>query len=237
MLSSCAQSQNPNKSSGLGGILGKVNEVLGQGGGPLTSDEIARGLKEALTVGIQNSSSQASQIDGYFGNQLIKILFPPEVQKAEKTLRQIGLGNECDKFLLALNRGAEDAAKKAVPIFVDAITKMTIQDAVGILRGEKNAATSYLKRTSTEALTQAFSPVIQESLTKTQATKYYGDIANTYNKIPLVQNKINPDLNAYATQKAIDGLFMLVEQEEAKIRENPAARVSDLLKRVFGSKG
>ena len=236
LLSSCAQSQNPNKSSGLGGILGKVNEVLGQNGGPLTSDEIARGLKEALTVGIQNSSSQASQMDGYFGNQLIKILFPPEVQKAERTLRQIGLGNECDKFLLALNRGAEDAAKKAVPIFVDAITKMTIQDAVGILRGEKNAATSYLKRTSTEALTQAFSPVIQESLAKTQATKYYGDIATAYNKIPLTQNKINPDLNAYATQKAIDGLFLLVEQEEAKIRENPAARVSDILKRVFGSK-
>ncbi|MFN8355959.1 MAG: DUF4197 domain-containing protein [Spirosomataceae bacterium] len=228
---SCAQSTSPNQSSGLGGIFDKV---LGQGGG-LTSDEIARGLKEALTVGIKNSSNQASQLDGYFGNQLLKILFPPEVQKAEKTLRQIGLGAECDKFILALNRGAEDAAGKAIPIFVDAITKMTIQDAVGILKGEKNAATQYLKRTSTQALTQAFSPVIQESLNKTNATKYYGDLANAYNKIPLVQNKINPDLNAYATQKAIDGLFLLVEQEEAKIRENPAARVTDLLKKVFGS--
>ncbi len=207
--------------------------ISGATGGALTSEEIGRGLKEALTVGINNSSAKASAIDGYLGNSLIKLLFPPEAQKIESRLRSIGLGNECDKFITALNRGAEDAAKFAAPIFIDAITKMTIQDALGILKGDKDAATQYLKRTSTQALIGAFSPVIVSSLEKTNATKYYGDVVNLYNKIPLV-NKLNPDLKEYATNKAVDGLFQLVAQEEAKIREDPLARVSDLLKRVFG---
>lgn len=214
-----------------------LNSVIsGATGGALTSDEIGRGLKEALTVGINNSSTKASALDGYLGNNLIKLLFPPEAQKVEARLRQIGLGGECDKFITALNRGAEDAAKFAAPIFIDAITKMTIQDALSILKGDKDAATQYLKKTSTQALVSAFTPVIESSLNKTNATKAYTDIANTYNKIPLVQ-KVNPNLTEYATSKAIDGLFTLVAQEEANIRENPVARVSDLLKRVFGSNG
>ncbi len=208
--------------------------ISGATGGALTADEIGRGLKEALTVGIKNSSAQASALDGYLGNNLIKLLFPPEAQKVEAKLRQIGLGGECDKFITALNRGAEDAAKFAAPIFIDAITQMTITDALSILKGDKDAATQYLKKTSTTALVNAFGPVIQSSLEKTNATKAYTDIANLYNKIPLVQ-KVNPDLKEYATNKAIDGLFLLVAQEEAKIREDPLARVSDLLKRVFGS--
>lgn len=207
--------------------------ISGATGGALTSEEIGRGLKEALTVGINNSSTKASAIDGYLGNNLIKLLFPPEAQKVEARLRSIGLGGECDKFITALNRGAEDAAKFAAPIFIDAITKMTIQDALSILKGEKDAATQYLKKTSTQALLTAFTPVIESSLNKTNATKAYTDIANTYNKIPLVQ-KVNPNLTEYASNKAIDGLFLLVAQEEAKIREDPMARVSDLLKRVFG---
>ena len=228
-VSSC-QSQN------FGNILKQANDVLGgTTSGALTTDEIGRGLKEALTVGIKNSSSQASALDGYLGNQTIKLFFPPEAQKVEQKLRSLGLGNECDKFITALNRGAEKAAEKAVPVFVDAITQMTIQDALGILRGEKDAATNYLKRTSSIALANAFAPIIQDAINSTGATKLYGDIANTYNKIPF-QQKINPDLQQYATQKAIDGLFLLVAQEEQKIRDNPAARVSDLLKRVFGAK-
>lgn len=210
--------------------------ISGATGGALTSEEIGRGLKEALTVGINNSSTKASAIDGYLGNNLIKLLFPPEAQKVEARLRSIGLGGECDKFITALNRGAEDAAKFAAPIFIDAITKMTIQDALSILKGDKDAATQYLKKTSTQALLAAFTPVIESSLNKTNATKAYTDIANTYNKIPLVQ-KVNPNLTEYASNKAIDGLFLLVAQEEAKIREDPMARVSDLLKRVFGSNG
>jgi hypothetical protein len=228
-VSSC-QSQN------FGNILKQANDVLGgTTSGALTTEEIGRGLKEALTVGIKNSSSQASALDGYLGNQTIKLLFPPEAQKVEQKLRDIGLGGECDKFITALNRGAEKAAEKAVPVFVDAITQMTIQDALGILRGEKNAATNYLKRTSSVALMNAFAPIMQDAINSTGATKLYGDIANTYNKIPF-QQKINPDLQQYATQKAIDGLFLLVAQEEQKIRDNPAARVSDILKRVFGAK-
>lgn len=226
-VSSC-QSQN------FGNILKQANDVLsGTTSGALTTEEIGRGLKEALTVGIKNSSSQASALNGYLGNQTIKLLFPPEAQKVEQKLRDIGLGNECDKFITTLNRGAEKAAEKAVPIFVDAITKMTIQDALSILKGDKDAATNYLKRTSSQALMNAYGPIMQEAINSTGATKLYGDIAGTYNKIPFTQ-KINPDLQQYATQKAVDGLFLLVAQEEQKIRENPAARVSDILKRVFG---
>jgi hypothetical protein len=226
-MNSC-QSQN------FGNILKQANDVLsGTTSGALTTEEIGRGLKEALTVGIKNSSSQASALNGYLGNQTIKLLFPPEAQKVEQKLRDLGLGNECDKFITTLNRGAEKAAEKAVPIFVDAITQMTIQDALSILKGDKDAATNYLKRTSSQALMNAYAPIMQDAISSTGATKMYGDIASTYNKIPFTQ-KINPDLQQYATQKAVDGLFLLVAQEEQKIRENPAARVSDILKRVFG---
>lgn len=228
-VTSC-QSQN------LGNILKQANDVISNASkGGLTTEEIGKGLKEALTVGIKNSSAQASALDGFLGNQTIKLLFPPEAQKVEAKLRQIGLGSECDKFITTLNRGAEKAAGQAVPIFVDAISKMTIQDAMGILKGEKDAATLYLKRTSSEALAKAFAPIMEEAINSTGATKLYGDIATTYNKIPFTAQKLNPDLKGYATQKAIDGLFVLVAQEEQKIRENPAARVTDLLKKVFGS--
>jgi hypothetical protein len=221
----------------FGNILKKAQEAVGMpsgSGNPLSSEEIGRGLKEALTVGVKNSSLQASSLDGYLGNQAIRLLFPPEARAAEQKLRAIGLGGECDKFITALNRGAEKAAEKAAPIFVDAITQMTITDALGILKGDTNAATLFLKRTSTQKLTEAFAPIIDDAIKSTSATKYYGDIANTYNKIPFTSSKINPDLKQYATEKAIDGIFMLVAQEESKIRKNPAARVTDLLKRVFG---
>ncbi len=231
-----ATAQETPKKSGWGGLLEKAGQVLsGKTGTGLTQDEIANGLREALTVGIRNGSAKASAVDGYFKNPLIKILLPPDAQRVEATLRQVGLGPQVDKALLTINRGAEEAARRAVPIFVDAIRQMTIPDAVNILRGEKNAATQYLKRTSSNALTAAFSPVIDSSLAKVGATRYYGDLATQYNSFPLTRQKINPDLKAYVTQRAIDGLFLLVEQEEIKIRENPAARVSELLKRVFGN--
>ena len=151
----------------------------------------------------------------------------------ETALRGIGLGSEVDKAVLAINRGAEDAAKSAKPIFVNAITSMTISDAMGILKGtDKQAATNYLKRVTSTQLTTAFKPVIGRSLDKTLATKYWGDITTTYNKIPAVQ-KVNTDLSAYVTQKALDGLFHMIGQEEIKIRENPVARISELLKKVF----
>ena len=206
--------------------------ITGTAGAPVTQNEVAAGLKQALEIGIKNGANQASQTDGYYKNSLIRIPFPKDVQRVENTLRQVGLGNEVDKFILTLNRGAEDAAKSAVPIFVSAIKQMTIADAWAILRGDKDAATQYLKRTTSQQLYNAFNPVMVKSLEKTNATKYYGDLVNQYNKIPLVQ-KVNPDLDDYATQKAIDGLFILVAQEEANIRENPIARTTELLRRVF----
>ncbi|MBC7921618.1 MAG: DUF4197 domain-containing protein, partial [Ferruginibacter sp.] len=163
-----------------------------------------------------------------------KIPFPPEVQQVERKLRAVGLGSKVDEFVLSLNRAAEDAADEAKPIFLKAITSLTVPDALGILRGEKNAATQYLKRTTSPDLTAAFSPLVKTSLDKVSATRYYADLVNTYNKLPLVK-KVNPNLNEYATQKAIDGLFTLVEEEEANIRANPGARTTELLKKVFSS--
>lgn len=210
-----------------------LNKSVGGSESPTTA-EVAEGLKEALIKGISSGSDQASQLDGYFKHPVIKIPFPPDVKKVEDRLRQIGLGGEVDKFVMALNRGAEDAAKEAKPIFISAIKQMTIQDAWGILRGEQNAATEYLRRTTSSQLYEKFQPVIANSLNKVNATKYYGDIVGTYNKIPMVE-KVNPDLNDYATNKAMDGLFFLVAQEEKKIREDPVARTTDLLKKVFGA--
>jgi len=213
--------------------MGEVNKALGSQSS-LTTAEVAEGLKEALINGITNGSNTASQIDGYFKNPKIKIPFPPDVKKVEDKLRQIGLGNEVDKFVMTLNRGAEDAAKEAKPIFISAIKQMTIQDAWSILKGSDNAATEYLRKTTSAQLYEKFNPVISNSLNKVNATKYYGDIVNTYNKIPLVE-KVNPDLDDYATNKAMDGLFTLIAEEEKKIRVDPVARTTELLKRVFGA--
>lgn len=213
----------------------EVNKAIGTTEQGPTTAEVGAGLKEALINGITNGSNLASQLDGYFKNPKIKIPFPPDVKKVEDKLRQIGLGDQVDKFVLTLNRGAEDAAKEAAPIFVAAIKQMTIQDAWAILKGEDNAATNYLRKTTSSLLYAKFKPVISNSLTKVNATKYYGDIVNTYNKIPLVE-KVNPDLEDYATNKAMDGLFLLIADEEKKIRVDPLARTTDLLKKVFGVK-
>ena len=214
--------------------IGDVNKTLGGSPAPLTTADVAQGLKEALIKGISTGSDLVSQVDGYFKNPQIKIPFPPEVKKVEDRLRQLGLGNEVDKFVVTLNRGAEDAAKGAKPIFIEAIRAMTIQDAWSILRGESDAATQYLKRTTSGLLKEKFKPVIQNSLSKVNATRYYGDIVNRYNQIPFVQ-KVNPDLDDYATDKAIEGLFLMIAQEEKNIRQNPVARTTEILKRVFGA--
>jgi hypothetical protein len=226
ILGACSSAQ-------LNQAIGDVNKSMG-GSQPLTSAEVADGLKEALIKGISTGSDLVSQVDGYFKNPEIKIPFPPDVKKVEDKLRQIGFGNDVDKFVMTLNRGAEDAAKEAKPIFITAIKSMTIQDAFGILKGEDNAATEYLKRTTSAQLKEKFKPVIQNSLDKVNATKYYSDIVTRYNQIPLVQ-KVNPDLNDYATDRAIEGLFLMIAKEEKNIRDNPVARTSALLKKVFGA--
>jgi hypothetical protein len=201
--------------------------------GQLSSTQIAAGLKEALTIGTQNSTNKLSAANGFFANAALKILMPPEAQKVESTLRNVGLGSVVDKAILSMNKGAEEAAKSAAPIFVNAIKQMTITDALGILKGGNNAATNYFKDKTTASLTAAFRPVIGEALKKVDATKYWSDLFTVYNKFS--STPINTDLTAYVTERAVAGIFQEVAVEEQKIRQDPAARVTDLLKTVFGS--
>jgi len=212
-------------------LIKKASKAIGNDK-PLSTEEVAQGLKEALTKGASKGSDLVSQVDGYFKNAEIKIPFPPEVKIVEDKLRMLGMGSQVDKFVLTLNRGAEDAAKQAKPIFVDAIKAMTIQDAWSILKGQDDAATEYLKKTTTDQLKVKFKPVIQASLSKVSATKYYKELVNEYNKIPFVE-KVNPNLDDYTTDRAIQGLFIMIAKEEKNIRKDPLARTSDLLKKVF----
>ena len=164
------------------------------------------------------------------------MFLPPDAVKVENGLRRAGMGSEVDKAILAINRGAEDAVGYAKPIFVDAIKSMSITDAMNIIRGNKDAATQFFKQKTTEKLVAAFTPSVKTSLDKTNATKYYTDIVNTYNKFPTTFKKINPDLTSYVVGKAVEALFDQVAKEEANIRANPVARTTDILKKVFGSK-
>lgn len=194
--------------------------------------EIGTALKQALEQGTTKSTDQLSAVNGFFGNAAVKIMFPPQAQKAEGTLRKLGQNQLCDNVILSLNRAAEDAAKQAAPIFLNAIKEMSLQDVTNILLGAPDAATQYFKRTTTAELTAKFKPVIKISLDKVGATKFYADAANAYNKIPFVA-KLNPDLVEYATQKAIDGLVIQIAVEELNIRQNMDARPSPLMQKVF----
>lgn len=214
-------------------IKNKVEENVPKGSSALTEEEVAKGLKEALTRGVEKGVDQLSKPNGYFGDLSIKIPLPPEAKNVEEKLRQMGQDQKVDDAIESINRAAEDAANGAKDIFVTAITSMSLTDAMGILKGDKNAATKFLERTTRASLFEKFKPVIKTSLDKVGATKHWTTLFTTYNKIPMVE-KVNPDLEEYATNKAIDGLFVQIEKQEKEIRENPAARVSDLLKKVFG---
>lgn len=213
------------------GSSSNTNSGGSQGSG-LSNTDIASGLKEALTIGAKNAAGRLSATDGFFRNAAIKILMPKEAQQVEKTLRSIGMGSVVDKAILSMNRAAEDAAKQAAPIFINAITSITIQDGINILRGGNNAATNYLKGRTTAALTAAFAPVIQKSLNKVGAPDIWKTVFSTYNRVSI--NKVNPDLTGYVTERALSGLFTTIADEEAKIRTNPAAQVTSLLQKVFG---
>ena len=202
----------------------------------LSSDEIISGLKQALTLGAQKSADKLSAADGFFKDAAVKVLMPPQAQNVEKTLRNLGMGKLVDDAILSMNRAAEDASKSAAPIFVNAVKRMTVQDGLGILRGADTAATGYLRKCTSPELTSAFHPVIDSSLQKTGATKYWKTVFDTYNKLPTTFRKVDPDLASFVTQKAMDGIFYYVAQEEQKIRKDPAAQVTDLLKKVFGGK-
>ena len=201
----------------------------------VTETEAAEGIKEALGQGLAGAVLKLNKEDGFFKDAFYKILLPDDAKKIETTLRDIGLGSMVDKAILQINRGAEDAAGYAKPIFVNAIKSMTISDAIGLVRNGDTSATHFFRDKTTAQLTAAFLPVIKSSLDKVNATKYYGDMVNKYNSLPIVFKKINPDLAGFVTNKATNALFDLVAKEEKNIRTNFAARTTDLLKKVFGT--
>lgn len=204
--------------------------------GPVSNSEIASGLKEALSQGLQQSIKVLAVKDGFLGNEAVKILLPPEARKAESTLRSIGLGSLADNLIQNLNRAAEDAVGEASAVFVSALRQLTIVDAANILfSGQKDAATNFFRRTTIADLTQRFSPIVEQSLGRFNVSGYWLEIVTRYNQIPLVNEKVEADLTAYVTQKAIDGLFLQVAQEELKIRNNlGGSRTTPLLQKVFG---
>jgi hypothetical protein len=212
------------------GTIAKI--IPGASKDSLTTNDVVAGLKEALETGTNRSVQKLSVADGFFKDAVIKVLMPEEAKKAESTLRKFGLGKQVDDAILSMNRAAEDAAKDAAPIFVNAIKGMTIQDAWGILKGGDSSATRYLRQKTTTSLTEAFRPVIENSLKKVNATKYWETVFSSYNRFS--KEKVNTDLSAYVTEKALSGIFYQVAQEEMKIRKDPVARTTDMLKKVFG---
>ena len=198
----------------------------------LSTSDVVNGLKEALVIGSEKSTQLTSKQDGFFLNPEIKIPFPPEIKEVEVKLRQIGMNKLVDDFHLSINRAAEKASAEAKDLFINAIRNMTVEDAWGILKGEQDAATQYLRRTTSTDLENKFRPVINEALESVNATKYYEEATTIYNKIPLV-TKVETDLTGYVTDRALDGLFIMVAKEEAKIRKDPLARTTELLQRVF----
>ncbi|HQW83856.1 MAG TPA: DUF4197 domain-containing protein [Ferruginibacter sp.] len=217
---------------GVKGLLDKVNKAVSPSNGSnLSNDDIISGLKEALRVGTDSSAAKLSKLNGFFGDEAIKILMPEEAKKVEKTLRGIGMGSLVDKAILSMNRAAEDAASGVGNIFWTAIKGMSINDGLQILRGGDFAATDYLKSVTTAELTEKFRPVIDAALVKTDATKYWKDVFTNYNRFSA--NQVNTDLTAYVTEKALSGLFYNIGLEEQKIRKDPAAQVTDILKKVF----
>lgn len=225
-------SVNAARSQVLKDVLNKVTKSTQ--GSNLSNDDIVSGLKEALRVGTDSSTKKLSKMDGFFKDAAVKILMPEEAKKVERTLRNFGMGNLVDKAILSMNRAAEDAASGVGTIFWDAIRQMSITDGLKILRGGDYAATDYLKSMTTKQLTEKFRPVIETSLAKTEATKYWKDLFTAYNRFS--KDPVNTDLTAYVTERALAGLFLQIGQQEQKIRKDPAAQVTDILKKVFGSK-
>ncbi len=232
------------------GILGKINNAIKKDSGSsvinqmvkqvettskgsvLSEEEIINGLKEALTIGTNNSTKKLGVENGFFNDAILKIVMPPEAQKVASSLRRLGMGSLVDKAELSMNRAAEDATSGVADIFIEAIKKMTIKDGLEILKGDSVAATNYLKTNTSQQLTEKIKPVIEASLKKVNATKYWSDVFKNYNKF--LRQNVNTDLTAYVSGKTSDAIFYTISQEENKIRKDPAAQVTDLLKKVFG---
>ncbi len=216
-------------------LLDKLRDYRQQqksGSGQLDSATIAAGLKDALSVGAKNSVANVSRLDGYFGNQLIRIAMPENIQKLERMMRKAGLGKEVDTFILSMNRAAEKAAPQALSFFMEAVKGMTIPDAVGILRGNDTAATEFLKSKTYNNIYAAFKPSVSSAMNDVNVTRSFKELMDKAKRIPFLKQEA-VDLDHYVTSKALDGLFVVAGQEEQKIRKDPAARVTDLLKKVF----
>ena len=226
-LSSCGQK--------IGGITIPKSVTTAAGAAGLSETDIANGLKEALTKGAKMAADSLNKTDGYYKNPLVKIPFPQDLAKMESTLRNIGLGAEVDKFILSMNRSAENAAIESAPIFTNAITKMSFADAKAILQGADTAATSYLRKSTYDSLYKTFTPHIKKALDNNLVASQWANLTTRYNKLPTTRTKVNTDIVAFTTGKALKGLFVKVAEEESKIRNDANARTSDLLKKVFGS--
>lgn len=212
--------------------LQQIADSLPQEGTGITNTEVAAGLRQALDFGIDKQVTKLAQENGFFSNELVRIGLPAELQKVDKTLRDLGMSSLADEGIKVLNRAAEDAVKEATPIFVDAVKQITFNDARNILLGEDTAATSYLSQKTTTPLYNKFNPVITGSLDRVGATQVWTNIINRYNALPLT-NDVNPDLADYVTKEALQGVYTMIAVEEKEIRNNFASRTTDLLKRVF----
>lgn len=212
--------------------LQQVVNQLPQGTTGISNADIAQGLREALDQGIQKQVNKLALENGFFKNELVKILLPEELQKVDKTLRDIGLSSLADEGLKILNRAAEDAVGEATPIFVDAVKGITFNDARQILLGADNAATQYLEGTTQTQLYNKFSPIIKNSFQKVGADQIWTSIINKYNSLPLT-NDVNPDLTDYTTNQALKGVYTMIAMEEKEIRTKVSSRTTDLLKKVF----
>jgi len=216
------------------GISSKKSKGSKGSGSSLSQGEVGSGLKEALSVGVDKAVDLASQFNGFYKNPLIFIPFPPEAQQMKMILEKIGFKSQIEKFIATMNHAAEESCKRAAPIFLSAIKGLTIQDAFQILNGGDTAATDYLKRKTSKQLISAFRPEVKQAIQKVGVTKYWKPLATRYNDVPLMP-KVNPNLDQYICDRAVSGLFKLIANEERQIRKNPAARVNDILRRVFGS--
>lgn len=201
--------------------------------GNFTEKEAAEAIKSALSNGIGKGTDVLSKTDGFLKNPEVKLPFPQDAKNVESALRKAGLGKQVDDVIFSINRAAEDATSTSKDIFIGAVKKMTITDAINIVKGNENSATQFLQNNTSNELKTEFKPIIQKSLDKVNATKYWETAINTYNKIPFMK-KLNPNLNDYVTEKTMVALFLMISKEEIAIRKDPAARTTDLLKKVFG---
>ena len=220
--------------AGFGDFFKKIGGTVGSGG-ELSEGKIVQGLKEALEIGTDNAVKVVSKTDGYYQNPKIKIPLPDAVKKVEKVLRTVGYGPKVDQFELSMNRAAEQAAPEAKALFWDTIKQMSIADARKILNGKDNAATLYFREKTEDRLSQTFKPIVHTTMSTVGVTRYYQELDAKVRSIPFTE-RLNFDLDQYVTDGALDGLFLMLAEEERKIRQNPAARVTDLLKEVFGSR-